>query len=59
MFEKLNVAVATFDLQLEKVMVQNSFHPKISFRIIEFLLILLHFTAVFKYKTKVDNNQGL
>ena len=48
MFEKnkKNVTLANFNLQFDTVMVQNSFHPiyKISFQVIELLLIFLQFS---------------
>ena len=45
MFEK-KVTEATFNLQLDTVMVQNRFHliKKIRFQVIELLLILLQFS---------------
>ena len=50
MFEKKikNVTEANFNLQLDKVMVQNSFQPiyKISFQVFEFLLNLLQFSEI-------------
>ena len=46
MFEKKNVTEANFNLQLDTVMVQNSFQPiyNISFKVFEFLLNLLQFS---------------
>ena len=47
MFEKnKNVTEANFNLQVDTVMVQNSFHPihKISCQVIELLFALLQFS---------------